>query len=164
MFNLSNDRRNITILFDKAKFDKKSYKLYTSILNKKKNLTNYLFVFLIFQASQQLDFYGTFHDLYYDVIKRRTFYIKHININMKKSYLCSENIFIVILKKIFGFDKSERETEFNDLISAFDFDKKIDDIFVGDDNEKLEKFITICGQIRIQKSYENRLDRIIPID
>ncbi len=163
MFKLSNDR-NIKIFFDKLKFDKNSYKLYTNILNKKKTLTNYLFVFLIFQAAQQLDFVGTFHDLYYNVIKRRTFYIKHININMKKAYLCSENIFIVILKNIFGFDKSERETEFDERISAFDFDKKIDDIFVGDNSEKLEQFITICGQIRIQKANGTRIDRIIPID
>ena len=162
MFNSSNEQ-NIKLFFDKIKFDKKSYKLYTNILTKKTQLTNYLFVLLICQSAQQLKFDGNFHDLYYDVIQNRIFYIKQININMKKSYLCTENIFRIILNNLCGCYNFERENKFDEYISAFKFDKKIGEIFIGDDILKLEYFTTICHEMLLQNARGTRIDRIFPI-
>lgn len=159
---ISNEK-NLKIFYNKIKFDKSSYKLYTNILTKKKSLNNYLFVLLICQAAQQLSFEGTFHDLYFDIVQNRTFYIKQINRNLKTAYLCSENAFILILKNLFNCGKSERETAFDEYITAFNFDGKIDDNFVGDDIGKLDRFVTICDELLSQRVRGTRIDKIFPI-
>ncbi len=156
-------KKNIKLFYNKIKFDKNSYNLYTNILTKKKPLNSYLFILIICQTAQQFGFNGTFHDLYFNVIQNRTSYIRQLNINLKTAYLYNENAFILIVKYLFNCGKSEREEEFNNYISVFDFDSKIDDNFVGDDIGKLDKFVTICDEIFSQKIRGTRLDKIFPI-
>lgn len=162
MFHLSNSK-NMKIFFKKIKFDKNSYNLYSDILIKNKHLNNYFLAFLICQAAQQLSFDGTFHDLYFDIVQNRSYYIKQINKNFKTSYLYNENFFILIPKYLFLCGKSEKEKTFNEYILGLELEKKFDDNFVGDDVVKIELFVTICGEILSQKAQGIRINRIFPI-
>lgn len=130
------------------KFGKEYYSIYNDILNEKIILTEELFFFIIVQTCLQTKFYGYFDELYVDVCKRKTEYVKEILINFKKAavdpptYYNRIKIFFCFYGKI-----TEKEISVNRKLSLCNFDIAIDDLFDIKDHNKRDKFISDCEKI-----------------
>jgi hypothetical protein len=130
------------------KFDTNYYSLYNDILNKKNKLNDETFFLLILQTCLDTKFYGYFDELYVDVYKRKTEYIKVITNHFKTA--CVEPI--PWYNKLYNYfclcnRTTKNEIIFNQKIATINFDKMIEHYFVLNDKNKNTQFINKCEQI-----------------
>lgn len=129
------------------KFNEEYYSIYNNIFNETEQISEYRFLFFILQISSQTKFNGYFDELYIDVIKRRSNYIKELVKNFKTAFMGKPTIYNKFIK-IFCFGRpSEREIYFHRKISLIDFDKLFNKYFELNNGNKKEKFIDICEAI-----------------
>lgn len=130
------------------KIDEKYYSTYNDILDEKTLLTEDLFFFIILQTCLQTKFYGYFDELYVDVCKRKTEYVRELLVNFRKAAV-DPPIYYNKIKKLCCFygRMTEKEIIFTRKIAFFNFDTSIDELFDIKDNNKRDKFISICENI-----------------
>jgi hypothetical protein len=134
-------------------FNKEYYSVYNNVFNDRIILTYELFIFFILQISLKNKFNGYFDELYKDVIKRQSEYLRELINNFKTSYIGEETFYKKIYKKFFKKSKmTEQEIYFHRKIHIFDFDSVFNDYFGLNDNKKKLFFITTC-----QKIYEDKI-------
>lgn len=145
-------RRTITkigidIFLNEIKFGKEYYFLYNSIFNNRMEFTEEIFIYFILQIAHKTKFKGHFDELYVDVIKRKIDYIKELIINFRTSYIGESSIFNS-LYKIFGCIKpTDKEMYFNRNIILFDFENIFNNYFESNNEDKKNKFISLCEMI-----------------
>lgn len=135
------------VFLNNIKFDKYYYSLYNKIYNGIVKLTQEIVIFIVLQLAWQTKFHGNFHELYYDVIKRKSQYINELVYNFKVAILGKPTIMNQIYKFICSNKISEQEIQFNLNIAFFEFDRIIDEFFDLNDNVKKSQFIRICQHI-----------------
>lgn len=140
---------------DKIKFDKKYYETYNNVLNEKIDFTYDIFIYFILQVAYQNKFHGYFDELYVDIIKRKSDYIRELIINFKISFLgppttCDR------FYKFFCFWRgmSDREIFFYRKLTIFELEKSIDNVFQLKNEANLKKFIEFCEIIYKSKMNE----------
>lgn len=158
------ERKSITSFLSSVKFNKDSYDLYIDIVNGKIQVDENVFILMICQTALQVGFDGFFEELYMDIIKRRSDYIKQIILNLRTAFLSTEGLCTKISKKLFCRKITNREIMFNRCISLFDFDRFMSVIFIEGNKEKEEIFKTTCNQILQYRTSYIRKDKIVPIN
>lgn len=155
-------RKSIHTFLSNISFNKSYYEFYNNILIRKQGIDNIVIIFLVCQTASQVGFDGYFDEFYIDVCKRRNVYLKYILHNFRTAYL-SNTSFLSNLKKLFCFKSNDREILFNRIIQSHNFDSFLLDIFIEDNEELKQQFITICELIFTQHQPTNNR-RIVPVD
>lgn len=158
------ERKSITSFLSSIRFNKDSYDFYIDIINGKIQIDESLFILMICQTALQVGFDGFFEELYIDIIKRRSEYIKQIILNLRTAFLSKEGLCTKISNKLFCRKITNREIMFNRCMSLFDFDRFMSIIFIEGNQEKEEFFKTICNQILEYRASYIRKDKIVPIN
>jgi len=129
------------------KFNEEYYSIYNNIFNETVRLDKEMFIFFILQAASHTKFHGYFDELYVDVIKRRSDYIRYVIYNFKIAFLGEPTRANKIYKLFCCGKPTEREIYFNRKISLVDFDKLINSYFDLNNNTKKSDFIDVCESI-----------------
>lgn len=116
------------------KFNKEYHTIYNNIFNNKLEFTYEIFVYFILQAAFQNKFYSYFDELYVDVIKRKSHYVREITNNFKTVFMGEPSKYDKFINYLCFCgnqiqSNKEKEMIFNRSISIFDFDKIINQIF-----------------------------------
>lgn len=143
------------------KFGKEYYSTYDDILNEKIILNEELFFFIILQTCLQTKFYGYFDELYVDVCKRKTEYVREILVNFRKATLEPPTYYNKFKKFCCLCNKmTEKEISINRKLSLCNFDVAIDDLFDIKNHNKRDKFISDCEKIYYQISTSNLEEKV----
>lgn len=156
-------RKSIHTFLSSISFNKTYYKLYNDILSRSVGIDNIVIIFLVCQTAFQVGFDGYFDEFYIDISKQRHVYLKQVLHNLRTAYL-SKGSFLSKLKNLFcGSKTNNREKDFICIIKTFDFDLLLSDLFMKDNEELKQQFITVCGLI-LSQHQTTISHRIIPID
>lgn len=145
------------------KFNKEYHIIYNNVFNNRIDFTYEIFLYFILQAALQNKFNGYFDELYVDVFKRKSHYIKQLTNNFKTAYMGEPSNYDKFMK-YFCFcikeKQSDKEKEiyfYRSLSAYFDFDRTIDLFFELKNEEKQKKFIDFC-EIIYKKKMNEELD------
>ena len=155
-------RKSIHTFLSNISFNKSFYELYNNILSRKQDIDNIVIIFLVCQTAFQVGFDGYFDEFYIDICKRRNMYLKHILHNFRTAYVSNQS-YLSKIKKLFCFKSNNREILFNRIIQTHDFDSFLADIFIENNEELKQQFITVCELILSQHQPTNNY-RIVPVD
>lgn len=157
------ERKSTHTFLSNISFNKQYYDLYNNIITRKFELDENVLIFLICQTAFQVGFDGYFDEFYIDISKQRYVYIRQILFNLRTAYLSLETFSSKFNKFICCLKMSNREKLFNRIIQTVDLDSLMAQIFVEDNEELKQHFITVCNLILSQHqpaiSY-----RIVPVD
>jgi hypothetical protein len=137
----------IDIFLNEIKFSKEYYFLYKTIFNNRMEFTEEIFVYFILQIAHKKKFQGHFDELYVDVVKRKPEYIKELIHNFRKSYIGEPSIYNKFYKLFFCVKLTNKEIYFNRNIIIIGFDNIFNTFFELNNEDKKNKFITLCENI-----------------
>ncbi len=156
------ERKSTHTFLSNISFNKRYYPIYNKILSGKVFIDENLFIFLLCQVAFQVKFDGYFDEFYIDICKRREVYIKQIIINFRTAYV-SLDTYISRLNKWFRCVKNtNRDIYLNRIMQTLDFDLFMDNLFIEDNEECKDIFITICNLMLSQYQPKITNNRIVP--
>ena len=152
-------RKSIHTFLSTISFNKSYYEVYNNILSRKLGIDNIVIIFLVCQTALQLGFDGYFDEFYIDITKRRNVYLKQILYNLRTAYLSNDSFLSKIKNKFYCSKTNNREMAFNRIIQTFNFDSLLAELFIEDDEELKQHFITVCNIIlsQHQSSIKHRI-------
>lgn len=155
----SDIKMSMNIFLHEIKFNKENYSLYNNIFEGTRTLNEEIIIFIILQLAYQTKFKGYFDELYVDVIKRRSEYIKELINNFRVSFIQPPTMYNKIYKFFSCGRMTDREIYFDRKIRAYDFDSIFDKYFgLNNDVQKIV-FINNCEKI-YNNEFKTKLTKI----
>lgn len=140
-------KTELDVFLNNLKFNEQYYSMYNKIYNEQIKLSQEIFVFIILQLTSQTNFRGNFYEIYLDVIKRKSDYIRALIHNFKIAILGKPTIYKKIYKFLCCKKMPDCEIQFHNKMNFFDFDKMFDEIFELNHNAKKSQFVRISQYI-----------------
>lgn len=141
---------------NKIKFDNEYFQIYNNVFNEKIDFTYEIFVYFILQAAYQNKFHGYFDELYVDIIKRKSDYIRELVNNFKIAFLGPPTNYDRFIKIFCLRGKpSEREIFFHRKLLLFELEKSFDNVFKLKNEVNQKAFIDFCEIIYQRKMNED---------
>jgi hypothetical protein len=157
-------RKSIHTFLSTISFNKSHYEVYNNILSRKLGIDNIVIIFLVCQTARQIGFDGYFDEFYIDITKRKNVYLNHILYNLRTAYLSKSSFLSKLNNKFYCSKTNNREMAFNRIIQTFNFGSLLTDLFMEDNEELKEQFITVCNLILAQHQSTTSSPRIVPVD
>lgn len=144
---------------NQIKFNKEYHIIYNNVFNNRIEFTYEIFMYFILQAAFQNKFYGYFDELYVDVNKRKSHYIRQITNNFKTAYMGEPSIYDKFSKYFCLCGKETKSNKdklifFHRSMKNFDFHKSIDQFFELNNEQKQQNFVNFCEVIHKKKMNE----------